>query len=107
MHNEGKVCLGFRCQYTCRREAGIIDERSIIITSPVNGVWRIRDDGFKGFIIPMSGFGQRIAMGNIKFVVADIMKEHIDTAEVVGGDIDFLAKESLTDIFLADEFSRF
>ena len=44
---------------------------------------------------------KRIAVSNIKIVVVDIVQEHVDTAEVVGGEIDFLPIETQPNIFLA------
>ena len=43
-------------------------------------------------------------MGNVEFVVSNIMEKHIDTAEVVCSNIDFLPEEALPYIFPADEF---
>lgn len=44
-------------------------------------------------------------MGNVEFVIANIMEKHIDTTEVVCSNIDFLTKEALPYVFPADEFS--
>ena len=69
-------------------------------------VWWIGNDSFKGFVIPVSRMGEGIPMGNVKFVIANIMEKHIDTAEVVCSNIDFLPEEALPYIFPADEFPR-
>jgi len=53
----------------------------------------------------MERVGQRVAMFDIELVVIDVVQEHIDPAEVVGGDIDFLAKEALAHVLLAQYFS--
>ena len=35
-------------------------------------------------------------MTDIKLVIIDIMEEHIDAAEIVGGDVNFLTKKALS-----------
>ena len=50
---------------------------------------------------------KRIAMGNIKLVVINIMQKHIDTAKIISCNIDFLSKKSLTHIFFAKNFGKF
>ena len=50
---------------------------------------------------------QSIPVGNIKLIIANIMQEHIDTAKVVRGQVEFLAKETLTDIPFTEDFCRF
>lgn len=47
--------------------------------------------------IPVLGVGQGILTSNIKLVKADVVEEHVDTAQVVGGDIDLLAVEAVAD----------
>ena len=39
--------------------------------------------------------GQGILAGNVKLIKADVMEEHIDAAQVVGGDVDFLTVEAV------------
>jgi hypothetical protein len=46
-------------------------------------------------------------VSDIELVELDIMEEHIDTAEVVRGQVNFLAIEALADIGSAQDFSRF
>ena len=48
-----------------------------------------------------------IPVGNVEFVVADIMEEHVNAAKVIGGNIDFLSKESLPDMLPANKFACF
>ena len=37
-------------------------------------------------------------MGDVELLVIDIVQEHVDAAKVVGGEVDFLAKEALAHI---------
>ena len=53
------------------------------------------------------GADQRIAVGDVKFVVVNIMQEHVDAAEVVGRDIDLLPIKSLPDIAEAEDLRCF
>ena len=55
----------------------------------------------------MLGADQRIAVGDVKFVVVNIVQEHIDAAEVVGRDIDLLPIKTLPDIAGAENFRCF
>ena len=43
----------------------------------------------------MLRIGQRILTGNVEFVKFDVMQEHIDTAQVVRCNVDFLPKEAI------------
>ena len=54
----------------------------------------------------MLGADQRIAVGDVKFVVVNIMQEHVDAAEVVGRDIDLLPIKTLPDVAGAENFRR-
>lgn len=46
-------------------------------------------------------------MGNVKLVKINVMQEHIDTAEVVCSQVNFLTVKSLTDILFTKDFCRF
>ena len=50
---------------------------------------------------------QGIFMGNVKLIKINVMQEHIDTAEVVCSQVNFLTVKSLTDILFAKNFRRF
>ena len=47
----------------------------------------------------MLRLGECVAEGDVELVVADIVKEHVDTAQVVGGDIDLLPEEAFPHVF--------
>ncbi len=50
--------------------------------------------------------GQRVAVGNIKVIVVDIVQKHVDPAEVIDREVDFLPKESYSYIFLAENLGK-
>lgn len=50
---------------------------------------------------------ERVLIGNIELVESDIMEEHIDAAEVIGGQVDLLPEEALPYIFFAENPRRF
>ena len=54
----------------------------------------------------MLGRNQRILVGDIEFIKINIVQEHIDTAQVVGRQVDFLTEEALPDILFAQNLSR-
>ena len=45
-------------------------------------------------------------MGDIELIKINIVQEHIDTAQVVGRQVDFLTEEALPDILFAQNFRR-
>lgn len=55
----------------------------------------------------MLGADERVLIGNIELVVANIMEEHIDAAEVIGGQVNLLPKEALPDILFTENSCRF
>ena len=101
MKDKGQVCLGLGGENASRGETGIVDKRGVVFPLPFDGIRGIGDDGFKGLIIPVLRFGERVAEGDIELVVADIVKEHVDTAQVVGGDVDLLPEEAFPHVFRA------
>ncbi len=76
-------------------------------TSSLDGIGRIGNDQLKGFIIPTLRCGQRVLAGNVKLIKTNIMQEHIDTAEVVCRDIDFLSIKAVSDGISAQNLLRF
>ena len=58
-------------------------------------------------IVPVVGVGEGVAVGNIKMVVVNVMQEHIDTAEVVGGEVDLLPIKTDAHIFFAENLGKF
>ena len=104
VHDERKVGLRFRGQHTGRRKARVVDERGVVAALPADGVGRIGYDGLKRLVVPVLGTDQRIAVGDVKFVVVNVVQEHIDAAEVVGRDIDLLPVKALPDVAGAENF---
>ena len=87
MHDEGKVGLGLGRQHTGRREPGVVDEGGVLVALPLDGVGRIADDGLEGLVVPVLRRGKSVPVGNIELVIVDVVEEHIDAAQVVGGDL--------------------
>ena len=48
-----------------------------------------------------------IFVSNVKLVVVNIVQEHIDTAKVIGGEVDLLTIETLTNILFAKDLRCF
>ena len=107
MHDEGHIRLALWRKDSGRGKARVIDEERIAIPCPLDRVWWIRHDEFEGFIIPMLRTDQRIFTGDVEFVKADIMQEHIDAAEIVRCDIDFLPIEAITNGVFAQHLFGF
>ena len=107
MHDKGKVSFGLRCKDASRRETGIVDQKRVIIPSPLDRIGGIGHNQLKRFIVPMLRCGQCIFAGNVELVKTNIMQEHIDTAQVVSSDIDFLSVKSVSNRILAKNLLRF
>ena len=52
----------------------------------------------------MFGIQQGIATLNAKFIVVDIVEEHVHTSQVIGGHIDFLTIKTIFDDMLGKLF---
>ena len=107
MHDKRQVCFALGSQHTGGRKAGVIDEKRVGIPGPLDGVGRIGDDQLKGLVIPMLWIGQGILAGNAKLVKTDVVEKHIDAAQVVRGDIDFLSKKAVAYCIVAQHLHRF
>ena len=88
VHDKGKICLALGGQHTSRGKTGVVDEQRVIVPGPLDGVGRIGNNQFKGLVVPVLRVGQGILTSDIKLVKADVVEEHIDAAQVVGGDVD-------------------
>jgi len=51
--------------------------------------------------------GQRVLTGDVELIEAHIMQEHVDAAQVVCGDIDFLTEEAIADGVVSQHFFCF
>ncbi len=54
----------------------------------------------------MQGVEERVTQGDIELVETDIVQEHVDAAEVVGGQVDFLPVKAISDVFLAEDLGK-
>ena len=55
----------------------------------------------------MLRLNEGIFVGDIEFIVINIVQEHIDTAEVVCSDIYFLPEKALTHLVFSKNFGGF
>ena len=76
------------------------------LARPSDRVRRIRDDCLERLIVPVLRVGQRIPARNVEVVKVDVMQEHIDAAEVVGGDIDLLPVEAVPHVVFPKDFCK-
>jgi hypothetical protein len=77
------------------------------VAVPLDGVRRIGDDRLKRLVVPVERIGQRVAVSDVEFIVINVVQEHIDAAQVVGGDVDLLPKKALAYIVLAKNLRKF
>lgn len=103
VHDEGQIRLGLGGKHACGGETGVVDEGGVAVSLPLDGVGRVGNDDLKGFFIPMLGVHKGVPVGDVELVVVDVMQEHIDPAEVIGGDIDLLPVEALTHLIPAQD----
>ena len=45
-------------------------------------------------------------MSDVKFLVVDVVQEHVDPREVVGREVDLLAEEAFANILFAKHFRK-
>jgi hypothetical protein len=103
MECEGEVSFTFWSKDSGRSKTRIIDKDRIRITFPVDTIWRIGYYRIKRLFIPVFWMRESITVCYIEFLIVDVVEKHIDTTEIVGGDIDFLSEKSLTDIFFSED----
>lgn len=106
MHNERHVSLALGSKHARRRKARVVDQNRVIVAHPLDGVRRIADDDLKRLVVPVLRADKRVLVSDIKLVKADIMQKHIDTAEIVGGEVDLLTEKALTDVVPAEYLRR-
>ena len=106
VHDEGQVRLALGREHACGREPGVVDQEGIVIPGPLDTVRGIGDDQFKGLVVPVLRGDKRILAGDVELIEIDVMQVHVDTAEVVCGDVDLLSEEALADMVLAQDLCR-
>ncbi len=55
----------------------------------------------------MQRFNQCISVPNVKLLIANIMQEHIYTAQIICSNIDFLSEKSLPNILFSQNLCKF
>ena len=106
VHDKSQIRLALGGQHPGGGKAGVVDQQGIVIPGPLDGVGGIGDDQLKGLIVPVLGVGQGVLTGDVELVKADVVEEHVDTAQVVGGDIDLLAVKAVADGVTAQHLHR-
>ena len=106
VHDERHIGFGFGRQHAGGGETRVVDEQGVFVALPFDGIGRVGDDGFEGFEAFVLGVEEGVAEGDVELIVADIVEEHVDAAEVVGGEVDFLPKEALADVVFAEDFGE-
>ena len=107
VHGESQVALAFRCQHAGRGKARVVDERGIVGANPWFWIGWVGNYGIERLIAPVVRLKQRVAIADVEVGIVDVVQKHIDTAQVVGGDVEFLSEKSLFHIVLAQNFSKF
>ena len=106
MHDKRQIGFAAWSQHTRRRETRVVDERRIFIAHPLDGIRRVRHNGFEWLFVPVLRRSERIVALDIKLIKTYIVQEHIDTAEVVGGEVDLLTIETITHILFAEDLGE-
>ena len=107
VHGEGEVGLALGGEHTGRRKARVVDEQRIGIAIPADRIRRIGDDGLEGFVIPVRGVGECVAVGDVELFVIYVVQEHVDPAQVEGGEVNFLPVEALPHVVVAQYLGEF
>jgi hypothetical protein len=47
--------------------------------------------------------GEGVAVGDVELLEVDVVQEHVDPAQVVGGQVDLLAEVALADVVVAQD----
>ena len=101
MHNKRHIAFGRGRQHSGRGETGVVNEQRVFIPLPRHRKGRIGYDQLKGLVVPVLRGDQRILPHDVEFIKLDVMQEHIDAAEVVGGQVDLLPEKPPLDVILA------
>ena len=107
MHDEGEVCLRGRRENARRGKARVVDEQRVVLARPSDRVRRIRDNRLERLIVPVLRVCQRVPTCDVEVIKIDVVQEHIDAAEVVGGDIDLLPVEAVPHVVFPKDFCKF
>ncbi len=105
VHGKSKVCLARRGKDSRGSIARVVDKERVLFAVPLDGIGRVGDDSIELFG-DMHRRMERIAKADVEPVVVDVVKEHIDTAEVVGGGVDFLSEIAEVGIVVPDGFGK-
>ena len=106
VHGERQIGLALRCQHPGRGEPWVVDQQRVGVPLPLDRIRRIRHDRLERLIVPVRRVGQRVAVGDVELLVVDVVQEHVDPAQVIGGQIDLLTEEPPPHILLAEHLGE-
>ena len=98
MHGESEVGLAWRREHAGRAESRIVDVERVVFTIPVNRIGRIGHDGVEWLVVPVGGVLERILADEIELIEIDVVQEHVDARQIVGGEVDLLPEEAVAHV---------
>lgn len=101
MHGKSEITFAFGCEHSGRGISGVIYQQRVVVTDPFSRIRWIGDDCIEWLIIPMIGFKKRVTVVYVEVGIVDVVQKHIDSAQVVGGDVQFLTEEAFLYVMLA------
>ena len=73
------------------------------VAVPFDRVGRVGHDRLERLFVPVGRVDQRVAVGDLELLVRDVVQEHVDPAQVVGGQVDLLAEVALPHLAVAED----
>ena len=106
MHGESEVAFALGRKHAGRGKTGVVDESGIVGAYPFGGIWRVRDNGIEWLLVPVIRLEKGVAVAYIEVGIVDVVEEHVDAAEVVGGDVQLLPEEAFLHIVFAENLGK-
>ena len=103
VHREGQVGLRLRRQHAGGRVARVVDQQRVGVAVPLDRVRRVGHDRLERLVVPVGRVDQGVAVGDVELLVRDVVQEHVDPAQVVGGQVDLLAEVALPHLAVAED----
>src|SRR5699024_6416148 len=107
VQRKSKISFRFRGEDTSWRITWVVNHNRTGVAIPYYRIRRVRITSLKWCNIPVFWIRQSIAEGNIVICIVDIVQKHINSRQVVGGQVDFLAKVAITDSTLTEHLLEF
>ena len=100
---KARSAFDFGRQHTGRRVARVVDQQRVGVAVPFDRVGRVGHDRLERLVVPVGRVDQRVAVGDVELLVRDVVQEHVDPAQVVGGQVDLLAEVALPHLAVAED----